>query len=266
MITDKLPTLKGLILDMDGVLWHDNEPIGELPAIFNQIRALGLKFVLATNNSTKTIDEYLQKLSGFGVLLEAWQIVTSAESTLDYLQETSPNADTLYIFGSNSLKESARQRGYNVLEDDDATTKADYVLVGLDVNLTYNKISNAAKKIREGATFIATNTDATFPAPQGLIPGAGTMVTAVQTASGTKPTTIGKPEPYLYRSAIKVMNLEPKDVLCVGDRLDTDILGAQNAGFQSALVLSGVSTPEDLDRWNPKPNLVASDLTALIYD
>ena len=258
--------LKGLILDMDGVLWHDTEPIGDLPRIIDQIRSLELQFVFATNNSTYTIAEYQQKFAGMGVSVEPWRIVTSAESTFDYLQETSPEARTLYIFGAPSLKTSARMRGYDVLADDNENAQPDFVIVGLDINMTYQKVSTASRYIRQGARFIATNTDATFPTPHGLTPGSGTMVSAVQTASGTKPISIGKPEPYLYRSAMKVMKLEPHEILCIGDRLNTDILGAQKGGFRSALVLTGVSTLEDLEHWQPKPDLVAKDLESLIYD
>ncbi|NLC30232.1 MAG: HAD hydrolase-like protein, partial [Chloroflexi bacterium] len=115
------------------------------------------------------------------------------------------------------------------------------------------------------AKFIATNSDATFPTPTGVIPGAGTMVAAVQTASGEEPLVIGKPAIGLYDQAMKVMGLSPDQVLCIGDRLSTDILGAKNSGFASAFVLSGINSLEDLEQWESKPDIIVDDLTALIY-
>ncbi len=263
MIKDHFPMLKGLILDMDGVLWHDTEPIGNLSEIFSQIRDLGLDFVLATNNATKTIQEYVEKLAGFGVQVKAEQILTSAVATFHYLQSNFPEKKVVFIVGSDSLKKDARRRGFDLLLEGEQR-QADLVIVGLDPALTYEKITFAAKQIRSGAEFIATNTDATYPTPAGMIPGAGTMVAAVQTASGKEPLVIGKPSSSLYIQAMKVMGLTPTEVLCVGDRLSTDILGAYNGGFHSALVLSGVNTLLDLATWEPKPDIIVENLAALI--
>ena len=263
MITDRFPMLKGLILDLDGVLWHDTKPIGNLAEIFDQIRNLGLDFVLATNNATKTIQEYVDKLAGFGVQVKPEQILTSAVATFHFLQATYPDKKVIFIVGSNSLKKEARRIGFNLLLEGEQK-QADLVIVGLDPAVTYEKISYAASQIRSGAQFIATNTDATYPTPRGMIPGAGTMVAAVQTASGSEPMVIGKPSPSMYIQAMKVMGLTPNQVMCVGDRLSTDILGARNGGFHSAFVLSGVNTLEDLANWEPKPDIVVENLTALI--
>lgn len=263
MITDHFPMLKGLILDMDGVLWHDTEPIGNLPEIFAQIRSLGLDFVLATNNATKTIQEYVEKLAGFRVQVKSEQILTSAIATFHYLQSNYPEKRVLFIVGSDSLKKDARRRGFNLLLEGELK-QADFVIVGLDQALTYGKISYAAKQIRSGAEFIATNTDATYPTPAGMIPGAGTMVAAVQTASGKEPLVIGKPSSSLYIQAMRVMGLTANQVLCVGDRLSTDIVGARNGGFHSAFVLSGVNTLQDLATWELQPDIIAENLTALI--
>ena len=263
MITDHFPMLKGLILDMDGVLWHDDQPIGELPAIFDQIKNLGLNYVLATNNSARTVEEYQEKLSAFGLHVEARQILTSAVASFHYLKRTYPDKRLIHIVGSDSFKADAVNRGFIVLMEGDKR-QADFVIVGLDQYLTYAKIDFASRQIRNGAIFVATNTDATYPTPSGPIPGAGTMVAAIQTASGQTPVVIGKPSPGIYHQAVEVMGLQPYQVLCVGDRLETDILGAQQGGFPSALLLSGVSTKADLDNWEPKPTLVAENLEELI--
>jgi 4-nitrophenyl phosphatase len=263
MIKDHFPLLKGLILDMDGVLWHDTQSIGDLPEIFKKIESLGLSYVFATNNSSKTIDEYQDKLRGFGLEVSPNQITTSAETAFAYIRDYYPSLETVHIVGSESLIQNAKDKNFRVL-DDDAVDRPDIVLVGIDMDLTYQKISLASKHIRDGAVFIATNTDPTYPTPNGLIPGAGVMVAAIQTASGKDPIIIGKPYPNIYIRAMKLMGLEQNEVLCVGDRLSTDILGAQQCGFPSAFVLSGVNTAEDLEKWTPQPDIVTKDLEALI--
>jgi 4-nitrophenyl phosphatase len=263
MITDHFPMLKGLILDMDGVLWHDSEPIGNLSEIFAQIQDLELDFILATNNATKTIQQYVEKLAGFGVQVKSEQIITSAVATFHYLQETLPDKKVVFIVGSESLKKDAQSRGFNLLLEGEQK-QADIVIVGLDPSMTYEKIGYAAKQIRAGAKFIATNTDATYPTPAGLLPGAGTVVAAVQTASGKEPLVIGKPSPSMYLQAMEVMGLTPDRLMCIGDRLSTDILGAHNGGFRSGFVLSGVNTLHDLEDWELQPDIIAENLTALI--
>lgn len=263
MILDHFPTLKGLILDMDGVIWRGNEAIGNLPEIFSTIRQIGLDFVFATNNSGKTIQEYQEILRSIGLEVEPRQILTSAVTTFLYLQENHPNKKNLFVIGSDSFKSDAIKRGFNLVNAEN-NLHADFVVVGLDKNLNYADIKFAANQIFDGAIFLATNTDATFPTPHGPNPGAGVMVAAVKTASGIEPIVIGKPSPNMYKQAVKTMHLEPDQVLCVGDRLITDILGAHNGGFHSAFVLSGVNSLEDLANWEIKPDIVAKDLETLI--
>ena len=164
MLTDRFPELKGLILDMDGVLWKDSKPIGDLPYVFKGISDLGLKVVFATNNATKSIEEYQQKIASFGVQVEPEQIITSAMAAAKYLQQHYPTHSKVYVVGSASLKDIIREHGFQVCDDAERDS-AQVVLVAMDTNLTYEKIRNAATQIRHGADFIATNMDATFPAP-----------------------------------------------------------------------------------------------------
>ena len=264
MLTEKFPNLKGLILDMDGVLWHDTQAIGHLPAIFAAISDLGLRYVFATNNATKTVAEYQDKLSKFGLDVQAEQIITSAATTALYLQEHYAAGTCIYVVGSDSLRQILRQHGFVVSPVDDCRS-AQLVVVGMDVGMTYEKIRNAALLVRAGAGFIATNTDATFPTPQGLFPGAGTMVAAIRTASGRDPVIIGKPSSAMYEHAYRVLNLNPREVMGIGDRLETDIAGAQKAGCLSGLVLSGVSTLSQAQAWQPSPDIIAANLNEMIH-
>lgn len=164
MLTNKFPRLKGLILDMDGVLWHDTQAIGNLPAIFNTISELGLRFVFGTNNATKTAVEYQRKLRGFGLEIQAEHIITSAAATALYLKNHFAPGTCVYVVGSASLKQVLLEQGFKISPTEDFRT-ASLVVVGMDVEMTYERIRNAALLIRAGADFIATNADATYPTP-----------------------------------------------------------------------------------------------------
>jgi 4-nitrophenyl phosphatase len=250
---------------MDGVLWHDNEPIGNLSEIFSVISSMGLMVTFATNNATKNVDELLHKLAFFGVSAQAEQIVTSAIAALSYISRHYLLTSQIYILGTDSLREQVRHEGFKVL-DEPNPTNADIVLVALDTDINYQKLANAGLLIRAGAQFIATNTDKTYPTPHGLLPGAGTIVAAVAAASGQEPIVIGKPQPTLFNLAMEIMGTQPDETLCVGDRLETDVLGGQNAGCMTAFVLSGASTLELAQAWQPQPTIIAKDLSSLLYD
>ena len=265
MLTDHYPQIRGLILDMDGVLWHDSEPIGNLPEVFSAISRMGLKVAFATNNATKSVSEFQHKLSRFGVQVKPEQIVTSANAALRFISTHYAPASRVYVLGSNSLREQVHQKGFAVLDDQEPAV-ADVVLVALDTEVNYQKLANAGFLIRNGAQFIATNTDATYPTPKGLMPGAGTIVAAVAAASGQEPLVIGKPQPTMFHQAMEIMGAQPYETLCVGDRLETDVLGGQNAGCPTALVLGGVSTLEQAQAWQPQPTIIAKDLSSLIND
>jgi len=264
VLKDKFPELKGLILDMDGVLWQDNKPIGDLPFIFKGISDLGLRVVFATNNATKSVQEYQQKLASFGVHVEQGQIITSAIAAAKYLQHHYPASSKIYVVGSASLKDIVGQHGFQVCDDAEMNS-AQAVLVAMDTSLTYEKIRNASTQIRHGAAFIATNMDATYPTPQGLLPGAGACVAAIATAAEQQPLLIGKPQTPLYELAFQSLGFNPHEIMTIGDRLETDIAGAQKAGCLAGLVLSGVTDEVKAHSWQPQPDLVAKDLTELIY-
>jgi len=249
---------------MDGVLWKDSKPIGDLPYIFKGISDLGLKVVFATNNATKSIEEYQQKLASFGVQVEPEQIITSAIAAAKYLQQHYSSGSWVYVVGSASLKDMIHKHSFQVC-DDAGRNSAQVVLVAMDTSLTYEKIRNAATQIRQGADFIATNMDATFPTPQGLLPGAGACVAAIATAAEKQPLLIGKPQTLMYELAFQTLGFAPREVMAIGDRLETDIAGAQKAGCLAGLVLSGVTDETKAHRWQPQPDLIAKDLTELVY-
>lgn len=254
--------LKGIILDMDGVLWKGSQPLADLPSVFDWIHNRGWKVLGMTNNSTRTPAHYLSKLKSFGVDLEPWQVINSSEATADYLKEIHPQGGYVFAVGERGLLSALSDMGFIPLEEEGREPLA--VVAGMDRELTYRKIERAAWYVQDGIPFIGTNPDKTYPTPQGLAPGAGVVLAAIEAASGTSPQIIGKPNRRMYQAALDRLDCSPKEALVVGDRLETDILGAHHAGCRSALVLSGVSSREDLQGWSPAPDMVAEDVESLL--
>lgn len=262
MFLDKFPDIKAIILDMDGVLWRDIQPIGDLPAIFSQINALGLKVILATNNATKNVSEYQNKLTGFGIHLEDWQIINSAMACGFYLKDNFPEGGKVFVVGSDSLKDTLLQYGFELAKEDEPVIA---VVAGLDRQVNYSKLRNATIQIYHGAAFIGTNPDRTYPTPEGLVPGAGSILAAIEAATYVAPVIVGKPSPLLYNLALERLNTLPQQTIAIGDRFDTDIVGGQRAGLKTALLLSGVEDATKSSEWVPKPDFIATDLTDLLF-
>jgi 4-nitrophenyl phosphatase len=259
MISSLSPRITALILDMDGVVWRENTQIVDLKSVFEQIRAAGLKFVFATNNALRSVTQYQQKLAGFGVEVEAWQIVNSPMAAAFLLKQHIPAGGPVYVVGSQGLVEHLAEQGFHSSEEHVVA-----VVAGLDTHFSYAKLAKANRFIRSGAMFIGTNPDPTYPTPEGLGPGAGSILAAIETASGVHPLIAGKPFPAMMQIALQRLGTAPGETLVIGDRLDTDILGGQQVGCRTALMLSGVSTQEDADRWEPRPDLVAENLARLL--
>ena len=257
------PHIKSLILDMDGVLWKADAPIGDLPAIFDRIRARGLRFVFATNNSTKTSAQYVALLEGFGVQVEPWQVVTSSQAAAHAMAQKLPHGAKVFMIGEDGLRIPLEERGFEVLPVDQATS-AQAVVMGMDRRISFEKMVEAALLVRNGAAFYATNTDKTFPTPRGQIPGGGAWISVITTATDVQPIVAGKPFPFLMELALERLGTKVEETLVVGDRLETDIAGGQAVGCPTALVLSGVSTRDQAKDWQPKIDVMAEDLSSLI--
>jgi 4-nitrophenyl phosphatase len=252
-------SIKALILDMDGVLWRGSEAIGDLKAIFTQINQIGWQVMFVTNNASRTIKQYVEVLSTFGISAEGWQIVNSATATIAYLNNKFPNGGPVYIVGEQGLIETCAEHGFYQSE-----SNALAVIAGIDRKLTYEKLKIATLLIRSGVPFIGTNPDRTFPTPQGLVPGAGSILAAISAACDVSPVIMGKPEPAMYQIALERLNLSADSIMVVGDRPETDIAGAQKIGCHTGLVLSGVTNSEQANAWEPAPDIIKEDLANLI--
>jgi 4-nitrophenyl phosphatase len=254
-----MTTLKALLLDMDGVVWRDNEAIGDLPDIFRQIEAKGLQTAFVTNNATRTVEQYHEKFRGFGVEIPAERIHTSSKVTAQMLSEKYPGGGNVYVIGERGLREALEEKGFTINDKDCLA-----VAVGLDRELTYAKLKQATHLIRGGAEFIGTNPDRTLPSPEGEVPGAGTILAALEAATDVRAKVVGKPERALLDAALKSLNLKPEDALMVGDRVETDVAAGQKAGCQTALLLSGVTSDATARAWKPAPDYIEKDLATLI--
>jgi 4-nitrophenyl phosphatase len=255
--------IKSLILDMDGVLWKADMPIGNLSAIFDRISALGLKVAFATNNGTQTPDQYADRLARFGVKADPNYIVTSALGVADLIAQKFPSGGPVFAIGGAGVMAALREKGYNLLSVEDASL-AQAVVIGIDFQINFEKMREATLLVRRGVPFYSTNPDKTFPTPRGEIPGAGAWNAVIVTATGIEPFYAGKPTPYLLAMARERLGTIGEQTLVVGDRLETDIAGGQAAGCPVALVLSGVSSREQAVSWRPKVDIIAENLAQLV--
>ena len=257
-VLSKLHEIRNLIIDMDGVLYRGNAPMPGLTDFFAFMRQRGIRFMLATNNSSRTPAEYVAKLAGMGVTVSPHDVLTSGVATAEYLAGIASAGTRVYVIGAESLAETMREHGF-VVSDQDAA----FVVVGMDTQVTYDKLRRATLLIRAGARFIGTNPDKTFPSEEGIVPGNGAILAAIEAATGVTPLTIGKPEPTLFQMALKRMSADAAHTAVLGDRLETDILGGINASLLTILVLSGVVTREELAGSEVQPDLVFEDIDHL---
>jgi 4-nitrophenyl phosphatase len=255
---DALRGLRNLIIDMDGVLYRGDEAIAGTREFVDFLRSREIGFVLATNNATRTPQQFVDKLARMGVTVHAHEVLTSALATADYLAGIAPPGTRVFAVGQDGLRSALRQAGFALVED-----AADYVVVGMDFTVCYERLAEATLLIRAGARFIGTNPDRTFPSERGIVPGAGSLLAFLEAATGVSPTVIGKPETTMFEQALARMDAQPATTAVLGDRLETDILAGRRAGLLTVLVLSGVTDSALLSESEIQPDLVFDDVDHL---
>jgi 4-nitrophenyl phosphatase len=254
------------IIDLDGVLYLLNDPIPGAAETVNELTAAGRPIVFLTNNSSATPEQYVEKLARFRIKLEPAQVVTSSQAVGRYLDgKGNLDGSTGYVIGEEGLLEEIRSRSIALPEGEKAL-ESDFVFVGWDRAFSFEKLKTAVVAIRRGAEFIATNADATYPTPGGLWPGAGSLVAAVATGAGKEPLIAGKPNPTIVELALERMGSTPEETLLIGDRLDSDILAGLAASVDTLLVLTGVSTVDEIELTGIKPTHVRSSLADMLLD
>ncbi len=254
----ELNRLRGLLIDLDGVLWVGNQPLPGVAAFFAFLKARNIRYVLVSNNATRRADYTVERMRAMGVVVSPENVLTSADATPRWLRARMPEVKRALVVGERALVEALQESGIERVEHD-----ADAVVVGLDRKLTYETLKQATLEIRRGAKFIATNTDKTLPTEEGLIPGSGSIVAALIAASDAQPLVIGKPARPMFDLALEIAGTAAQETAMLGDRLDTDIDGAARAGLKTIMVLTGVSTRAEAERNAVKPDCIFADLPAL---
>jgi len=254
--------LQALILDMDGTLLRGDEPIPGLARLFDFLAARELPYIIATNNATKSPQDYQHKLAKHGVRVSAEFILTAAIATAEILRAELPQGASMYVIGQPALWEALQAVGFTCRADSDQAVAA--VVVGGDPSLTYNKLKHAALLLQRGARFVGTNPDVVYPTEEGLVPETGTTLAALEAATGLAPTVVGKPAPALFRQAVARLGSDPARTVVVGDRLETDILGGQRAGLKTILTTTGVDTADSIQAKGIQPDWVVAGLEELV--
>lgn len=262
--------VRALIIDMDGVLWHGEQPLPGLKEFFQLLRDKQLPFILATNNAGMTQDEYVAKLGRMGVTVGQSEILTSSMATALYLaQHHNPAETRVFVIGAEGAKKPLLEKGfpltglYEINTPETPNVGADIVVCGLDKEISWDKLSTATLNIRAGAKFVGTNADVTLPTERGITQGNGAILAALTAATDVVPIVVGKPEPIMYQQAIALLGVDETETIAIGDRMNTDILGAVNAGIRSLLVLTGISTREEVANLNYKPTWILEDIQEL---
>jgi len=253
-----LPGLRNLVIDMDGVLYRGDEPIDGTRELIEFLREQGINFVLATNNATRTPQQFVDKLAGMGVQVYPHEVLTSSLATAGYLAHIAPPGAKVFVVGMDGLRTALQEAGFRLVEDG-----AQFVVAGMDFTICYDRLAQASLQIRAGARFIGTNPDLTFPSERGILPGAGSLLAFLEAASGVRPVVVGKPGTAMMEQAVERMDAQPATTAMLGDRLETDILAGQRAGLRTILVLSGVTDEATLSASEIQPDLVFDDVAHL---
>jgi glycerol 3-phosphatase-2 len=251
-----------LFVDLDGVVYRGDLAVAAAPATLEQLRALNIKLLFLTNNSARTPEDVAGRLERLGVAADPSEILTSALATAALLRRENAAGQRAFVIGERGVREALQRVGIEILEGEPAA--ADLVVVGWDRSVDYARLKTASLLVERGARLVATNADASYPAPDGLWPGAGAILSAITTTTGVTPTVVGKPARPLFQAAAELTGATRP--LVVGDRLDTDIGGARGMGWDSLLVLSGAATPASLLETPELPTYVGSDVSVLLED
>lgn len=250
---DKLKEKKLYLLDMDGTIYNENEIFDGTLEFLEEIERRGGQYVFITNNSSKSVEDYVQKVQSMGIKAKYENFYTSSQATAMYLKENYPN-QVVYCMGTESLIKELREAKIEVVTEVDE--RASVVLLGFDTENTSEKIRNTCIMLGKDVAYLATNPDLVCPVSFGYIPDCGSMSIMLKNATGKEPFFIGKPEPIMVNCVLKKMNCRRKDAVIVGDRLYTDIKTGENANVDTICVLSGEASMSDISKGEVKPDYI----------
>ena len=258
MNIDFLLETRCFLLDMDGTLYLSERPIQGALAFTQYLTSIGIEYYCLTNNSSRSQQDYHEKLAFLGFKIPSERILTSGDATADLLKIENPGG-RIFVVGTPSLESIFASRGFQVVEDD-----PDTIVLGFDTGLTYEKLENLCRLVRDGYEYVATHPDLTCPTDEGLIPDIGATIAFVEAATGRTPDRIiGKPNRPIVEVVANTTGIALDQICMVGDRLYTDIAFGQH-GVKTVLVMSGETRPKDIPKSEYKPDLVVSDLSELL--
>jgi NagD protein len=244
-------------MDMDGVVVHGDRPVPGAREALQRFQDRGLKILILTNNSIYTQRDLSARLSFMGLPVAPDTIYTSALATARFLHTQRP-AGKAYVVGEAGLTTALHDIGYTLTE-----LEPDYVVIGETTSYSFGRITRAVRLVTAGARFIATNPDPSGPSTDGMIPATGAIAALISSASGKLPYFVGKPNPLMLRSALRQIDVHSEEAIMVGDRMDTDIVMGTESGMETALVLTGVTSREDVDRWPYRPTRILESIADL---
>ena len=259
--TTFLKNLRAALIDFDGTLWRGHSVTPGAADLFNLLQARGIAYRVATNSAIKPASVYSRALLSAGLPVEEAQVITVSAATAAYLRNRLPSGSRVYVVGQDGLHQALADAGFNILPD--ASQAVDAVVVGGDLTLTYEKLKHATLLIQQGALFIGTNPDVVYPVAEGLAPECGANLAFLTATTGVQPEVVGKPQPHLFQMSLQTLDVPPAQAVMIGDRLETDIHGAQRAGLRAILVCTGVDNAESVARKGIRPDLVVTDLGEL---
>lgn len=245
---------KGYLIDLDGTMYRGTELILEAADFVKKLKAENIPYLFVTNNSSRTPSQVAEKLRNFSIPAEEEQVFTTSQATANYIQNLKHDA-SIYVIGEEGLHTAIAEKGFQLAEEN-----ADYVVVGIDREINYEKLATACLAVRNGATFISTNGDVALPTERGLLPGNGSITSVITVSTKTNPIFIGKPESIIMEQALAVIGTKKKETLMVGDNYDTDIMAGINAGMDTLLVHTGVTKKEHLSVYEVQPTYVVDSL------
>lgn len=251
----RLRDIKCFLFDMDGTINLGNTLIPGMEGFFDKLKATGRNYYLLTNNSSKGHGHYVEKMNRLGVPVTYEDILISSDAFTNYMRKMHPGA-RLFVLGTPYLYETIRKAGFTIMEK--LEEGADYVVVGFDMTLAYDKLAIACRLIDKGVPYVATHPDVRCPIEGGeFIPDCGAMLELIKTATGKKPQMIfGKPYKYMVDVVLDKTGYKKEDIAMVGDRLSTDIAFGLNNGILSVMVLTGEATMDDVEQGDIKPDII----------
>jgi NagD protein len=245
------------LMDMDGVLVREEHAIPGAPEFINRLRELGIPFLVLTNNSIYTPRDLAARLRRTGLEVPEESIWTSALATAQFLANQRPRG-TAFVIGESGLTTALHNEGYTTTESD-----PDYVILGETRTYSFERITRAIRLISAGSRFIATNPDNVGPTPDGPLPATGSVAALISRATGVDPYYVGTPNPLMMRSALNAIQAHSESTAMIGDRMDTDIVAGLEAGLETILVMTGVTTPGEAERYSYRPSKIVESVANL---